>query len=37
MLGKFAAGHAKRSVLSMRVGVRISRCSCWSSVPSLRV
>jgi len=31
------ADQANRSVLLMRVGVRISRCSCWRPVPSLRV
>jgi len=25
------------SVLVMRVGVKISRCSCWRPVPNLRV
>jgi len=31
------ANQAKRSVLAIRVGVKISCCSCWRSEPSLRV
>jgi len=34
-LGKSAADQAKRSVLLMRVGVRMSRCSGYKPVPSL--
>jgi len=37
MPGKSDADREKRSVLLMRVGVRISRYSCWRSVPSLSV
>ena len=35
--GKLAADQVKRLVLAIRVGVKISRCSCLRPVPNLRV
>jgi len=35
--GKSATDQAKRLVLAIRMGVKISRCSYWRLVPNLRV